>query len=196
VSEDWIVQIWDTSSGTCLQTLKGHSGLLSPLAFSHDSTRLVSVSYARNSQTWNTRSHSWVLGFEDGVVKIWDASSGACLRTLKGHSDVIKSVAFSHDSARLASASKDGVVKIWDASSGACLQTFKGHCSFADLEGFETQQPIYQGIGISSDRTWLTCNAQERLWLPSEYRPDCFAVSGRFIGIGTGSGKIWIFCQK
>src|SRR5271155_706782 len=36
-------------------------------------------------------------------------------------------VAFSHDSARLASASSDKTVKIWDASSGECLQTLEGH---------------------------------------------------------------------
>jgi WD40 repeat protein len=36
-------------------------------------------------------------------------------------------VAFSHDSARLASASDDSTVKIWDASSSACFQTLGGH---------------------------------------------------------------------
>ncbi|OCK75163.1 hypothetical protein K432DRAFT_309153, partial [Lepidopterella palustris CBS 459.81] len=43
---------------------------------------------------------------------------------LEGHSDWVWSVTFSHDSARLASASEDSTVKIWDASSGECLQTF------------------------------------------------------------------------
>jgi WD40 repeat protein len=51
----------------------------------------------------------------------------ACLQTLEGHSDFVTSVAFSHDSTRLASASYDKTVKIWVASSGACLQTLKGH---------------------------------------------------------------------
>ena len=36
-------------------------------------------------------------------------------------------MAFSPDSARLASASNDNTVKIWDASSGECLQTLEGH---------------------------------------------------------------------
>ncbi|KAF2678923.1 WD40 repeat-like protein, partial [Lentithecium fluviatile CBS 122367] len=54
---------------------------------------------------------------------VWDASSGECLQTLKGHSDGVNSVAFSHDSARVASASDDRTVKVWDASSGECLQT-------------------------------------------------------------------------
>jgi WD40 repeat protein len=51
----------------------------------------------------------------------------ACLQTLEGHSDTVNSVAFSHDSARLASASWDSTVKTWDASSGECLQTLEGH---------------------------------------------------------------------
>jgi WD40 repeat protein len=74
------------------------------VAFSHDSTWLASASV-------------------DRTVKIWDASSGACLQTLEGHSSAVWSIAFSHDSTWLASASLDRTVKIWDASSGACLQT-------------------------------------------------------------------------
>ncbi|KAI9778246.1 MAG: hypothetical protein M1839_008270 [Geoglossum umbratile] len=52
---------------------------------------------------------------------------GACLQTLEGHSNGVYSVAFSHNSAWLASASEDQTVKIWDASSGECLQTLEGH---------------------------------------------------------------------
>ncbi|KAF2190904.1 HET-domain-containing protein, partial [Zopfia rhizophila CBS 207.26] len=51
----------------------------------------------------------------------------ACLQTLEGHRGLVLSVAFSHDSTRLASASDDKTVKIWDASSGECLQTLEGH---------------------------------------------------------------------
>jgi WD40 repeat protein len=51
----------------------------------------------------------------------------ACLQTLEGHSSRVDSVAFSPDSARLASASYDSTVKIWNASSGKCLQTLEGH---------------------------------------------------------------------
>jgi WD40 repeat protein len=120
----------------------------------------------------------------------------ACLQTLEGHSSIVNSVAFSHNSIRLASASADSTVRIWDTSSGACLQTLKGHSQVDNLVGFETKQPIHQGIGIGSDRTWITHNAQKRSWLPSEYRPGCSAVSGGCVAIGTGSGKVWIFCLK
>jgi WD40 repeat protein len=63
------------------------------------------------------------IALKPGMSDGWSA----CLQTLEGHSDWVSSVAFSHDSTRLASASDDNTVKIWDASSGACLQTLEGH---------------------------------------------------------------------
>jgi WD40 repeat protein len=42
---------------------------------------------------------------------------------LNGHSNIVDSVVFSHNSTRLALASQDETVKIWDLSSGKCLQT-------------------------------------------------------------------------
>ena len=51
----------------------------------------------------------------------------SCLQTLEGHSDWVNSVAFSHDSTRLASASRDSTVKVWDASSGECMSMLEGH---------------------------------------------------------------------
>jgi WD40 repeat protein len=185
----------------CLQTLEGHSGSVNSVAFSHDSARLASAS-------------------RDSTVKIWDASSGKCLQTLKGHNYSVDSVAFSHDSARLASASGDNTVKIWDASSGKCLQTLEigrrlFNISF-DTTGLylrteigiitidapsalnitpsvtDPQKPLYQGGALSLDRAWITYNSENIVWLPSEYRPSCSAVSGKTIGVGVGSGKIWI----
>jgi WD40 repeat protein len=64
---------------------------------------------------------------EDHTIKIWDVSSGLCLKTLNDHDSAVNSVVFSRDSARLASASDDSKVKIWDTSSGVCLQTLEGH---------------------------------------------------------------------
>ncbi|KAL2889223.1 Vegetative incompatibility protein HET-E-1 [Ceratocystis lukuohia] len=51
----------------------------------------------------------------------------ACLRTFEGHTRPVKSVMFSNDAQRLASASGDKTIKIWDATSGTCLQTLEGH---------------------------------------------------------------------
>ena len=143
----------------------------------------------------------------------------ACLQTLEGHSREVRSVAFSHDSTRLASASYDRTVKIWDASSGACLQTldigkslsalsFDATSSYLyteigaiDIQSSETSirtdvaeptRPLYVGIGFSPDSIWIQQTGNNMLWVPSEYRPSHSSMSGTMVGVGVGSGRVWI----
>jgi WD40 repeat protein len=66
-------------------------------------------------------------GSDDRTIKIWDAQTGACLQTLRGHDGSVQSVVFCPDSSRIASGSYDRTIKIWDAQTGACLQTLEGH---------------------------------------------------------------------
>ncbi|KAK3934300.1 putative vegetative incompatibility protein [Diplogelasinospora grovesii] len=56
----------------------------------------------------------------------------ACLQTLEGHSGPVKSVAWSHDATRLASASGDKTVKIWDPATGQCVSTLEGHSGWVN----------------------------------------------------------------
>jgi WD40 repeat protein len=143
----------------------------------------------------------------------------ACLHTLEGHNSSVTSVAFSHDSTRLASASDDSTVKMWDASSGACLQTLnvgktlydlsfnptgsrlytdEGTIDIQSLEASsrtdfaESMRPVYVGTGFSSDGIWIQHAGNNVLWVPSEYRPSHSSVCGTMVGVGVGSGRVWI----
>jgi hypothetical protein len=60
------------------------------------------------------------------------------------------------------------------------------------LDRMEHQDLRYQGVGLSTNGAWITCNSEKLVWLPSEYRPMHSAVSGMTIGIGVGSGKVWM----
>ncbi len=62
---------------------------------------------------------------ETGSVRLWDAASGAMIRTFAGHDAVVWSVAFAPDGKRLATASDDGKLKIWDVASGTLLGAFE-----------------------------------------------------------------------
>ncbi|PVH69552.1 beta transducin-like protein HET-D2Y [Cadophora sp. DSE1049] len=74
----------------------------------------------------------------------------ACLQTLEGHSSWVRSVAFSHDSAWLASASEDKTVKIWHASTGECLQTLEGHSGSVN------------SVAFSHDSAWLASASEDK----------------------------------
>jgi len=49
------------------------------------------------------------------------------LRTLKGHTGAVTSVAFSPDGETFASGSHDGTIKLWDVAGGKELRTLTGH---------------------------------------------------------------------
>jgi hypothetical protein len=57
---------------------------------------------------------------------LWDAAGGRVLRTFKGHSGDVRSVAFLPDGKRLLSGSADGTVRIWNIANGELWATLLG----------------------------------------------------------------------
>ena len=52
-------------------------------------------------------------GSMDKTIKIWDTSSGTCIKTLKGHTHSVNSLCLLTDGT-LASGSYDNTIKIWE----------------------------------------------------------------------------------
>ena len=67
-----------------------------------------------------------VSGSFDRTVKLWDAYTGECLKTLAGHQGWIWTVAFSPDGQRVASGGDDQTIRLWNIHTGEC-DVLEGH---------------------------------------------------------------------
>ncbi|MFB6436620.1 TIR domain-containing protein [Streptomyces sp. NPDC056411] len=68
-----------------------------------------------------------VTAGNDGVVRLWDTTSGQGRRILRGHGRRITTLAFSADGGYLAASSNDGVVRLWEPATGRRLRELTGH---------------------------------------------------------------------
>jgi WD40 repeat protein len=66
-------------------------------------------------------------GSGDATIKLWEVASGSLVRTLSGHTSVVRSVAFSPDGRLLASGSADATIKLWEVASGSLVRTLTGY---------------------------------------------------------------------
>src|SRR6266536_701601 len=106
-------------------------------------------------------------------------ASGKCLQTLEV-SITLRNISFDTTDQYLYTEIGTIVLDVLSASSTASSRTTR-------------QKPRYQGLSISSDGTWITYNSKNLLWLLSEYRSSCSAVTASTIAIGCTSGQVLIF---
>ncbi|PWY71867.1 sulfur metabolite repression control protein [Aspergillus eucalypticola CBS 122712] len=61
----------------------------------------------------------------DSTIRLWETSTGRCLRTFFGHLEGVWALAA--DTLRIVSGAEDRMIKIWDPRTGKCERTFTGH---------------------------------------------------------------------
>ncbi|KAL4979806.1 WD40-repeat-containing domain protein [Aspergillus desertorum] len=151
-SDDKTIRLWNVLTGKAHPTpFIGHHNYVYSIAFSPKGNMLVSGSYDEAVFLWDVRSarvmkslpaHSDpVSGIDvvwdgtliascatDGLVRIWDTSTGQCLRTLV-HEDnpPVSSVRFSPNGKYVLAWTLDDCVRLWDYVEGRCLKTYQGH---------------------------------------------------------------------
>ena len=76
---------------------------------------------------------------------LWDPHTGTLLNTLEHTS--VTSIAYSPDSATLASGSWDGTVRLWDVVTGTLLNTFTGHTSSVNSVAFSSNGATFASGG-------------------------------------------------
>jgi WD40 repeat protein len=84
---------------------------------------------------------------DDGLIRIWDASSFKPLRVLKGHSGPVYSLDYWKDGTWLASAGWDGKVKVWDLNGNESFSFDAGVKQFSIAFAPEAQLKYLASAG-------------------------------------------------
>ncbi len=107
--------------------------------------------------------------------------------TLKGHTSPVRSVAFSPDGKRIASARSDGIgiVDVWDAATGQETLTLKGHTSYVESLAFSPDgNRIASASADKTVKVWDVGTGREILTLKgyaSDARSVAFSLDGQRI---------------
>jgi predicted NACHT family NTPase len=77
------------------------------------------------------------------------------------HTELVDSVAFSPDGARVLSGSGDNTLKLWDAASGQLIRTFEGHTRGVSSIAFSPDGArVLSGGGDKTLKLWDTATGQ------------------------------------
>jgi COMPASS component SWD3 len=96
-----------------------------------------------------------VTGGYDKTVRLWDARTGALLRTFIGHNSAVSRVIFNPLGNLVISGSKDYTIKFWDLVSGVCVKTYSSH--FGEVTSVEMNKAgslLLSGSKDNSNRLW------------------------------------------
>ncbi|XP_036086541.1 WD repeat-containing protein 86 isoform X2 [Rousettus aegyptiacus] len=105
-STDGTAKVWQVASGSCHQTLRGHTGAVLCLVL-------------------DAPSHTAFTGSTDATVRAWDILSGEQLRVFREHQGSVICLELANQ--HVYSGSADRTVKCWLADTGERVRTFTAH---------------------------------------------------------------------
>jgi len=158
-SLDSHIRLWDLGSGEQAQNIDAGPVDAWTICFSPDAKLIATASNRMNnskinlysSETgkldhhidtggkftlaldWSPDGQHIVTGAIDGIIRVFDVTTGSCKITYEGHAMPVRSVAFSHNSRYIATASDDCYIRIFDMDREKCtdpIYTLCGHGSW------------------------------------------------------------------
>jgi WD40 repeat protein/serine/threonine protein kinase len=141
-----------------------------------------------DTQAYKDRGFEWYY---------WQRQDHLALKTLRGHSARVTSVAFSPDGRRIVTASVDQTAKVWEAASGRELLTLKGHAGgVRSVAFFSDGQRIVTGSIDQKAKLWDAASGREILTLKGHSAPInsvASSLDGERVVTGSGdrTAKVW-----
>ena len=188
------VEIWNLVTRSIINTLEGHTYIVSSVAFSPDGRYIASGSWDRTIKLWDTETGTEVTTFkghtslvrcvafspdgtrivsagDDKTIKVWNSEHGSEIFTLNGHSASVSNVTFSPDGLQVASAGFDNVIKVWDAANGTEIMTLQGHASKVTSVSYSPNGArIASGSFDNTVKVWDAANGSELITVTRDTR--------------------------
>ncbi|KAI0857364.1 quinon protein alcohol dehydrogenase-like superfamily [Xylaria cubensis] len=148
------------------------------IAFSADSS-LVAVA-------WNINE-----------IYVWSISTAQCLQTLDIKPFRVSRLSFDKRNQFLLS--NIGTLRLLGEQLPNSMNESTSVTSDSTLDQLPVRGSLWHdyrelcfSYGLSTDKCWITSNGENLLWLPPDFRPEIFDVSGSHIAISTEAGTLVI----
>ena len=179
-SRDRTAKIWDTTTGKCVRTMRGHKDWLNSVCFAPDGQRVVTGAWDYHVKHWNLRQvdgdavvdppaltahdgpvcqvryvnqgNHFVSAASDGKIIVWDAASGTIITTLHGHTSRINALTVLADD-RIVSVADDGTIRVWAPLEPVEIATLTGHANVVRSVAFAPSSDRYLIYTASDDET-------------------------------------------
>src|SRR5260221_4532681 len=147
-----------------IRRFKGHtSDSIDSEAFSSDGLKLASDVVDHTVRLWDVQTGKEIQRFDlqltfspdgqsvaaachDDSIELWDVKTGKESKVLKGHSDIVMSVAFSPDGHQIASGGWDRTLRLWDVGTGK------------EIQRYEQYMDVVNSVAFSPEGNYIVCN--------------------------------------
>jgi len=175
------LKLWELDTGACLRIFEGHNTSIQALSLSPDERWMLSGSRQWEGVVvlWDLHSNYPLLnlrgpdplfhsvesvqfspdgilllaGFDDRTVRLWEVTTGRCLKTINYPSRV-GTLKFTPNARQILASSEDNILRLWDLVNGDCLRTFADNSERIGAIDISTDGRFAISGGSKAIRVW------------------------------------------